>query len=442
MIKPLIPFTIRGALWYQGEANMGEGMLYVERMKALIGGWRQLWGEGDFPFYFVQIAPFNYGGRPQTLAEFWEAVATVPKTIPNTGMAVINDIGNLADIHPKNKQDVGKRLALLALAKTYGKKDVVADGPVLKTMTPEGDALRLTFDNVGTGLASRDGKPLTWFEILGADEGGFVKANAQIAGSDVVLSAPDVHHPVAVHYAWSMLAEPNLMNSAGLPATAFRAGAIPRRDFLALKVPEAKDYQLVYDLDLAKLGPVITYDTDNHRKITRAFDRIAYCLELQDDSGEAQYLYVSMDAFTDDPGKIGIPAVATSAHFQQNVANMNVYSNVRTIVTGNGISGGNIEFWPGNYGQNNVANVPNASSTVYDFGDEPVAPEDGYGSMQVHNHDARQTLFAINNWKSGPGADIGIGNQPDRPNSNPDWTFAANAHTYTAKRLRVLVHLK
>ena len=119
-------------------------------------------------------------------------------------------------------------------------------------------------------MASRDGKPLDWFEIIDADEGGFVKADAQIDGSAVVLSAPEVKHPVAMRFAWSMLAEPNLMNADGLPAGAFRAGAVPKRDLLALKVPEARDYQLVYDLDLAKLGPNINYDVDNRAKIHAA----------------------------------------------------------------------------------------------------------------------------------------------------------------------------
>jgi sialate O-acetylesterase len=239
IIHPLCPYALRGALWYQGESNLGEGMRYAERMKALIRGWRELWHEGDFPFYFVQIAPYNYGGNPETEAEFWEAQQTAAQSIPNCGMAVINDIGDLKDIHPKDKQDVGHRLALLALAETYGQKNVVCSGPTFSSLKIEDGKLRVTFDNGGGGLASRDGKPLDWFEIIDADEGGFVKADAQIAGSSVLLSAPGVQHPVAMRYAWSMLAEPHLMNSDGLPASAFRAGTPPRRDLLLLKVPEA-----------------------------------------------------------------------------------------------------------------------------------------------------------------------------------------------------------
>ena len=438
MIHPLHPFALRGAIWYQGESNATEGMLYTERMKALISGWRQLWGEGDFPFYFVQIAPFTYGFKPEIIGEFWEA-QTAAQRIPNTGMVVINDIGNLKNIHPTNKQEVGRRLALWALAKTYGQHDLVYAGPSFKAMSIEGDKLRLTFDHVGGGLASRDGKPLSWFEIIDADEGGFVKADALIEGATVVLSAPGVKHPVAMRFAWSMLAEPNLMNAEGLPAGAFRAGTVPERDLMALNVPEAKDYQLVYDLDLAKLGEMVTYQVDNHAKLSKPFDRIAYCLELQGGDADTQYVYVSMDAFSDALDKIGVPTAKSGARFQQNVSNLNVYSNVKGIVTGTALAGGNVEFWPNNYGPANTAKVPNASDQTFDFGDDPSDPVDGYGSMQVHNHAAKQTLFALNHWREGSRADLGIGNQPT---GNPDWTFAGNAGSYQMKRLRVLVRPK
>ncbi len=438
MIHPLCPFALRGAIWYQGESNGSEGMLYAERMKALVGGWRQLWGEGEFPFYFVQIAPYNYGGDGERIGEFWEAQATASREIPNSGMVVINDIGNLKDIHPANKQEVGRRLALWALARTYGRSNVVSSGPTFEALSAEGNKLRVTFHNAD-GLASRDGQPLTWFEIIDADQGGFVKADAQLDGASVVLSSPAVNHPVAVRFAWSMLAEPNLINGAGLPAGAFRAGTVPKRDLLELKVSEAREYRLVYDLDLSRLGPRITYDVNNSGKLRQPFDRVAYFLELQAGDGNTEYVYVSMDAFTDSLEKLGVPTFQSGARFQQNVANLNVYSNVKGIVTGSGLAGGNIEFWPNNYGPGNAARVPNASGQRYDFGDEISEPADGYGSMQVHNHDARQTIFALNHWQEGPNADLGIGNQAK---GNPDWTFAGNAGSYISKRLRVLVRPK
>ncbi len=438
MIHPLHPFALRGAIWYQGESNNGEGMLYAERMKALIEGWRKVWNDDSLSFYYVQIAPYNYGGNPEPTAELWEAQAAA-QSVPRSGMIVVNDIGDVKDIHPTNKQDVGKRLARWALAKDYGYENLEYAGPTFKSMDIEGDKLKLKFDHA-KGLASRDGKPLSWFEVIDAEEGGFVAAKAEIVGDAIILSAPEVKHPVAMRFAWHMLAEPNLMNGDGLPASAFRAGKVPKRDLLALKVPESKEYEVVYDLDLNKLGKTINYTVDKSRSLNKAFDRIAYFLELQNAKGETQFVYVSMNAFTEDLTKIGVPALAAKARFQQNVAHLNVYSNIKGLTVGNDLAGGNIEFWPNNYGTPNAAGVPNADGGIYDFGDECAnEPEDGYGSMQIHNHDAKQTLFALNHWSEGNGADIGIGNSPE---GQRDWTFTSSAKNYPIKRLRVLVRCK
>lgn len=440
MIHPLVPFGIRGALWYQGESNHTEGKLYTEKMRALVAGWRTVWQNPVMPFYFVQIAPFQYGNEnPHTLAEFWEAQTLAAKEIPHCGMVVINDIGNVTDIHPKNKQEVGRRLALLALAKTYGRRGIVYSGPTFRSMSTEGNKLRVRFDHVGGGLVSRDGEPLTWFEIIGK-ETDFVKATAVIEGDSVVLSAPEVKHPMAMRFAWNKTAVPNLMNREGLPAGAFRAGTVPERDYLALKVPEAKDYQLVYDLNLANLGGDIHYDKDFHAQVVGPFDRVAYFLELQEPGKPVRWVYVSMEAFTTDPAKLGVPTLASKAVFQQKVANMTVLSNVEGIATGTGLTG-NLEFWPHNYGPKNATNVPNASDKVWDFGDERMPPADGYGCMQVHNPQAKQTVFAVNHWTAGAKADVGIGNSNKDPRTR-DWTFVANAEKYVVKRLRVLVHLK
>ena len=223
MVHPIVPYAIRGALWYQGESNLRDGMVYHEKMKALINGWREVWGQGDFPFYFVQLAPFNYGGRnasPFFLPQIWEA-QTATLALPNTGMAVTTDIGNLRDIHPRNKQDVGRRLALWALAKVHGRDDVTYSGPLYKSMAVEGNTIRLTFDHVGSGLTSRDEKPLTWFQIAGEDK-EFVEAEATIDGDTVVVSSDAILNPVAVRFGWHQSAEPNFMNKEGLPASPFR----------------------------------------------------------------------------------------------------------------------------------------------------------------------------------------------------------------------------
>ena len=438
MIHPLIPFGIRGVIWYQGESNHREGMSYYHKMHALVGGWRKLWQQGDFPFYYVQIAPKVHPGEaPDVIPAFWEAQNRA-LDIPNTGQAVIHDIGNIHDVHPRNKQGVGARLALIALAKTYGRPNVVYSGPTFKSLKVEGTKLRVTFDHVGGGLVSRDGKPLTWFEIIGKDT-GYVPATAEIDGDSVVLSSPKVKQAAAMRFGWSHRAMPNLFNKEGLPAAPFRAGEIPKRDWSGLLAKELKQYKLVYDLDLANLGKEVRYTTDASKSVTGAFDRIAYFLELQKSGGPASFVFVSMDAFTDDVAKIGVPTVASKASFQKRVANLNVFSSEAAITKGEGLAGGNIEFWPNKYSPHNVGKVPGASNAAFDFGDRMGPLDGGYGCMQVHNHQARQTLFAINNWQAGRRADIGIGSSPGKTR---DWSFAANAASYATKRLRVYVRPK
>jgi sialate O-acetylesterase len=219
MIAPVKPLAIRGAIWYQGEANVGNGLKYYDKMKALIEGWRKAWGY-DFPFYFVQLAPFS-GYGPGSLPPLWEAQVASLK-IPRTGMAVITDlVGNLKDIHPKNKLDVGNRLAVWALAKDYGRRDLVYSGPLYKSMKIDGNKIRLSFAHVGGGLKSRDGKPLSEFEIAGAD-GKFVPAEANIDGETLVVQAPGVAAPAQARFGWRNEANPNLVNKAGLPASPFQ----------------------------------------------------------------------------------------------------------------------------------------------------------------------------------------------------------------------------
>jgi sialate O-acetylesterase len=225
MVHPLVPFAIRGAIWYQGESNREDGLLYYQKMRALIAGWRKVWNQGDFPFYYVQLAPFRYGGDPFLLPQIWEAQKAA-LAIPNTGMAVTADVGNPADIHPKNKQDVGKRLALWALAKTYDCSDIVYSGPLYKSMTVEGSKIRIRFDHVGSGLASRDGQPLDWFTIAAADK-NFAEAKAEIDGGTILAWSDKVEKPAAVRFAWHEEAEPNLMNKEGLPASPFRTDTWP-----------------------------------------------------------------------------------------------------------------------------------------------------------------------------------------------------------------------
>jgi sialate O-acetylesterase len=222
MIHPIVPFGIRGFLWYQGESNNGQGMHYYQLQRGLIEGWRSVWnqeGNRDFPFLFAQLAPYNYGGDPTRLAGIWEA-QTATLAVKNTGMAVLTDITTLNDIHPPNKQEVGRRLALWALANTYGQSSLIYSGPLYKSLSVNGGDAVISF-NHAIGLKSRDGKDLSWWSIAGEDK-KFVKATARIEGETVVVSAEGVTKPVAVRFGWHQLAEPNLANGAGLPASPFR----------------------------------------------------------------------------------------------------------------------------------------------------------------------------------------------------------------------------
>ena len=239
-IHALTRFAIKGVLWYQGEGNTTNAETYFAKKRALIGGWRRAWNQGDFPFYFVQLA--NYG-NPDTIAGAddggWAKLRMAQLkslAITNTGMAVaieLADIGNPHDVHAKNKKDVGERLALWALAKDYGKKNLVYSGPLFKDMKVEGAKIRIAFDSVGSGLtvATKKGydpvvkEPrgkLRKFAIAGDDK-KWVWADAVIDGKTVVVSSPEVPKPVAVRYAFAANPEGcNLYNNEGLPASPFR----------------------------------------------------------------------------------------------------------------------------------------------------------------------------------------------------------------------------
>jgi sialate O-acetylesterase len=228
MIKPLVPYSIRGAIWYQGESNVGRAEQYAKLFPAMIGDWRMNFGQGDFPFLFVQLAPYAYDRAKNTgqLPELWEAQLKTLTASPNTGMCVTTDIATIRDIHPPNKQDVGSRLALWALGTTYGKSDLVHSGPLYDSMAVEDNKIRVKFKHVGEGLAAHGDKPLSHFTIAGEDQ-KFVPATATIDGETIVVSSPDVAKPVAVRFGWEDTAEPNLFNKANLPASPFRTDSFP-----------------------------------------------------------------------------------------------------------------------------------------------------------------------------------------------------------------------
>jgi sialate O-acetylesterase len=225
MISPLVPFAIKGAIWYQGEANSGRAYQYRKAFPLMISDWRNHWQQGDFPFYFVQLSSWNanYGNseKGSEWAELREAQA-MTLSLPNTGMAVTTDIGDAKDIHPKNKQDVGKRLAAIALNKTYQKRHVYS-GPVYESFKIDGNKIIISFSNISGGLVAKDKYGyLKGFEIAGADQ-KFHYAKALIEGDKVVVYCDDVINPVAVRFGWADDAgEDNLFNKEGFPAAPFR----------------------------------------------------------------------------------------------------------------------------------------------------------------------------------------------------------------------------
>jgi sialate O-acetylesterase len=223
MIAPLVPYAIRGVIWYQGEANAGSDIhayQYRRLFATMIEDWRNRWGEGDFPFLFVQLANFKTNGRWAVLRES----QTEALRLANTGMAVAIDIGESGDIHPKNKQDVGLRLALAARAIAYHQTGIEYSGPVFRTAVPENGAMRVYFTHAD-GMTAKDGS-LRGFEIAGAD-GKFYAADAKVDGATALVSSPSVTSPVTVRYGWADDPGCNLVNYAGLPAVPFRS-EIPR----------------------------------------------------------------------------------------------------------------------------------------------------------------------------------------------------------------------
>jgi len=222
MIAPLVGYGMRGAIWYQGEANAGRGYVYRDQLAAMITGWREVWGQGDFPFGVVQLPNFRARAAEPgdaSWAVIRESQASILK-LPATGIAVTIDVGMEKNIHPKNKQAVGKRLGLWALAKVY-ERDLVYSGPIYKGMAVEGGSIRIKFDHVGGGLTRTGEGDVKGFAIAGEDR-KWVWAEAKIDGETVVVSSKAVAKPVAVRHAWGMNPECNLANKEGLPAGPFR----------------------------------------------------------------------------------------------------------------------------------------------------------------------------------------------------------------------------
>ena len=231
VLKPTIGYGIRGAIWYQGESNAGRAYQYRDLFPLMIQSWREEWQQGDFPFYWVQLADFlaeKAEPADSSWAELREAQTMTMSRLPNTGEAVIIDLGEGRDIHPRNKQDVAKRLARWALAREYGISNIPFQSPKYRSMEKQGNKIVLTFDHVGGGLYTFDDREKAiGFAIAGADK-KFVWAEAKLDGNDkIVVSSEKVVDPAAVSYAWADNPVCNVYSKEGLPLTPFRTDDWP-----------------------------------------------------------------------------------------------------------------------------------------------------------------------------------------------------------------------
>ena len=228
MVAPLMPYAVRGAIWYQGESNAGRSYQYRKLLPAMIRGWREGWGQGDFPFLVVQLSAYGAGPNPEARsgwAELREAQLLTSKSTPQTGLAVTVDLGEPGNVHPARKAEVGRRLALWALGTTYG-QGLVYSGPLYESSRVERGGVRIRFRHVGGGLTTSDGGPPKGFIVAG-DDRVFHAARAVVEGDTVVVSSPEVPRPVSVRYAWADSPVCNLVNREGLPASPFRTDDWP-----------------------------------------------------------------------------------------------------------------------------------------------------------------------------------------------------------------------
>ena len=449
MVNPLVPMTLGGIVWYQGEANLPEGSYYKNYLSALFKSWRKAFRDPDLPFIVVQIAPYNYAlEHDHLIGRFWEAQATTTAAAGNAWIVATNDIGDHGDIHPRKKRQVGERAANLVLNEVLKIENDNYRFPVADSLESAGNELKLHFANAGE-LKSAGGSFSGW-EIAG-DDGAFFPANVRAAGNELTLSAPQVPAPRMVRYDWRRLATGDTGNEKGLPVAPFRMGQeFGSTALLNRLVPESAGFELVYEIDMFdfNLSPDWLdgfYQVDRSAEFQQTkIEKIGYFVKLVKNDGTVQYLFATMDPFTGDVGKIALPTKNSGAFFHQRVNNLEVFSNVAGVKNGK-FPYGNIEFYPGDYIPTNSNVVPGADNAVYDFDDasDPRAKA-GFGSMQLHNSLERQTLFSYNHWRlhqSGVtiACDAGIGNAPS---GTPDWTGSYNWRDYQSAIMQILVKVR
>jgi len=440
MINPLIPAAFKGVFWYQGCANVNWPQAYGKYLDVWAEDWRTRFNSPELPLFIVQIAPYDYERfyNVNPVTEAFEKLLYDQQLFterdPNAYIVIVNDVGDVDDIHPTEKIPVGNRIANLCLKYLYGCRDLVADSPSLGSVTPDGKGgITVRFANVGDGLVTSDGNAPDWFEVSSGN-GIFFPAEAKITGADTVyVKNPLVTNPVSVRFAWSDKAEPNLRNSAGLPAGCFKS-ALPEAGDLLEFVPEAADFQTVFRYIPTNATEYSDrfdekYEIDNSALFKdRKIKRIGYFVEGIRPDLSREYAFVTMDPFVDDAAKIGVPFHNI---FQQKLTNIEVKSNVEGVANGK-FAEGVIEFWPNNYDPARTLGIPSASDTLYDWDDryQPEVPV-GHGSMQIHNISAEvpQVVFAFNAFMRGKHCEFGIGTNKTGE-GNPDYVYTRTGDKY------------
>ena len=447
MVSAWAPFANRGFIWYQGCHNFSEARRYCSKMHALYDGWSKAFENPGMRLYFAQLAPFSI-----PWFDIQQQQAKFVTEEPNASMAVLCDQGNLRDIHPNDKEIVAKRLALHALKRDYGFAGVRDDSPTLKAWRVEGDRFVLSFNDAeGWYVYDPNWNRVPNFEIAGPD-GKFVPAvlqgvdgNGRLHGKDLVVKAEGVKEPQRLRYLAKSPFTGTLYSDAALPLGAFEVDARTNRPTRvgapvklgeARKIPELAGYRTALQLDLP-VNPAFKAKPPADPVVKGAFSRVAYLLELEQPDGSVDWVMTAMDAFSDDPKELGVPCRA-GAFRQQRVKALTVRSNRSNVKAVTNAEGGLIEFWSPNYRQQTALEGVGGSAETYDFNDTCERGEViGYGSMQVHNVAAGETVWAFNDFNQGSVSDLGIGTND--ASENGDWTFMHNASDYARRRLTVLV---
>ncbi len=439
MVAGLVPFAIRGAIWYQGCANRIDGEAYLQKTIALVRGWRREWGQGNFPYYLVQLAPYGYGNvRDTSLALFQETQARVPDAVPNSGYTVINDVGDVNDIHPTDKRTVGTRLADQVLDRVYGKFVRPWKTPVAKDAVFGTDSVRISFSDAD-GLKTRDGLPPNEFELRDV-LGKWRVADAKIEESDVVLTAAGVTNPIAMRFAGHNGSTPNLVNGSGLPAGPFHFGK-PYPFGLAAVIPESAGFTCIQRYDIPECCNLAKDPPAAIGAPLTDVARVGYLLELEQPDGDTKYAFAEMDAFSPLGDELRLRGGELMPNVRVLVSNLVVVSNVDGIDTDGERRNGVVEFYGSNYSPRKAVASEDGLADKYDSNDAPsevAAKVPGFGCLQVHDSRTKRPVLCFNHFNSSNvPCDVGIGKAPG--DQHPDWTHSRNSRGYSARRISVWV---